>query len=407
MPTFVSAVAHAYADAFRGLSPAVWLLALVTAVHRSGTMVLPFLTLYFTGPLGFTSERAAAAFAVFGLGSLAGTYAGGWLTDRFGSLPVQGWSLAAAGAGFVVLGRLPAGAALYAGLFVVAALVDAFRPANAVAFAEVATPANRSRAFALRRLAINLGMTIGPAVGGFLALHDYGWLFVADGATCVAAALLLVAVRRPLAAGVLAAVPAAGAPGAARERPGRDRTYVVFLLAVGVLAAVLFQFLAALPLAMRDAYGMSEDRIGLLFAVNTLLIILFEMVLTARLAAVPALRVVAWGALAMGVGYGLVPFGDGFGFAVLVMAVVTAGEMLALPQAESWAAGRAERGARGRYLGLFSFAFAAALTAGPAAGAWIYGRLGPPVLWGGCIAAGVVLWLVFEWLARREGAEAA
>ena len=41
------------------------------------------------------------------------------------------------------------------------------------------------------RLAVNLGMTLGPTVGGFLALRDYGWLFVADGVTCLLATGLL------------------------------------------------------------------------------------------------------------------------------------------------------------------------------------------------------------------------
>ncbi|HMB51740.1 MAG TPA: MFS transporter, partial [Thermoanaerobaculia bacterium] len=99
MPLFVQAVARAYRDAFAGLPRAAWLLSVITFVHRSGTMVLPFLTLYLTGPLGYTSEHAAWMFAVFGLGSLAGTYLGGWATDRFGSQPVQAWSLVAAGAG--------------------------------------------------------------------------------------------------------------------------------------------------------------------------------------------------------------------------------------------------------------------------------------------------------------------
>jgi MFS family permease len=134
------------------------------------------------------------------------------------------------------------------------------------------------------------------------------------------------------------------------------------------------------------------------------LIIVFEMVLTDRLKRVSPLRVTGWGALAVGVGYGLVPFGSTFAFAALAMAVLTVGEMLALPQAESWAASRADAASRGSYLGLYGIAFAAALTAGPAAGTWVYGRYGGGVMWGGCLVAGVVLWAFFELLARRPEA---
>lgn len=396
------AVVAAYRQAFSGLSRQVWLLAVATLVHRSGTMVIPFLTLYLTGPVGMSAERAGLAFGVFGLGSLLGTWLGGWLSDRLGSLPVQTASLVAAGAGFFVLGRLRGEVAIFLGLLAVAVLSDVFRPANAAAFAERTGAAERSRAFALRRLAINLGMTVGPAVGGFLAAVDYGWLFLADGATCVAAALLLL-VFFGRAAALSPQLSEARGPAPAAS-PLRDRVFVLFLLGFGLLSAVFVQFLAAFPLALRDGYGMVEQQIGLVFAVNTVLIVLFEMVLTDRLSAAAPLRVVAWGGLAVGLGFGLVPFGDGLPFAVLVIAVVTLGEMLALPQAESWTATRAGQGAQGRYLALFGVAFAAALTAGPAAGTWIYGRLGPPVLWAACAVAGVVLWLGFSALARRDSA---
>lgn len=396
------AVLAAYRRAFSGLPRPVWLLAVATLVHRSGTMVLPFLTLYLTGPVGMSAERAGLAFGLYGAGSLLGTWLGGWLSDRLGSLPVQTGSLLAAGVGFYVLGRVRGEVAIFVTLFVVALVADVFRPANGVAFAERTAPAQRSRAFALRRLAINLGMTVGPAVGGFLAQVDYLWLFVADGATCVAAALLLVGFFGR-AATLTPRLSEARRPAAA-VAPLRDRSFLLFLLGIGLFSAVFVQFLAALPLALRDGYGMQEHQIGLVFAVNTVLIVLFEMVLTDRLSAVAPLRAVAWGGLAVGLGFGLVPFGDRASFAVLVIAVVTLGEMLALPQAESWATSRAGSGAQGRYLALFGVAFAAALTAGPAAGTWIYGRLGPRILWTACAAAGAVVWLAFSALSRRDSA---
>jgi predicted MFS family arabinose efflux permease len=365
-------------------------------------MVLPFLTLYLTGPRGFSAERAALAFAVWGLGSLVGTYAGGWLTDRLGSLRVQVASLVASGLSLLVLAQLRRPTVLLAGLFVVALLTDAFRPANSVAYAERASAAERSQAYAVRRLAINLGMTVGPAVGGFLARVDYAWLFVADGATCLAAAVLFVAVfarRHDSRRGVAEAARRPPPPS-----PLGDRLYVLFLLASTALGAVMFQFLTTFPLAMRDSYHLTEDRIGLLFAVNTVLIIVFEMVLTRRLRHVAPLRVVAWGALAVGLGYGMVPLGSTFAFAALAMAVLTWGEMLAFPQAEAWAASRADAANRGSYLGLYGLSFAAALTFGPAVGTWVYGRLGHGVTWAGCAVAGVVLWAAFTLLARRPDA---
>ena len=411
----LGALAEVYRQAFSGLPAPVWRLSLVILVHRSGTMVLPFLALYLIGPLAVPVETAGLGLGVWGLGSVVGTYAGGRLTDRFGSRAVQAASLVSGGAGLIALEWLPTPGTFFAGLFVTAACADAFRPANAVALAEVAPPLLRSRAFALRRAAVNLGMTLGPVAGGFLAQVDYAWLFRIDGLTCLSAAILLVRLvprpeRAAAAPGDVAPVVApdveassevvAAAPVAAS--PLRDRPFVAFLLLTVVTSGVLFQFLSAFPVALRNVYGLDEGRIGLVFAANTLLVLAFEMVLMHRLAAVSALRLAAWGGLFIGLGYGLVPLGDSFAFAVLVILVVTVGEMLGLPPIEAWAASRVEGAGRGRYLGLFNVGFAVALTVGPAAGTWIYGRYGGGVLWPGCAVAGVALWLGFTALDRSE-----
>ena len=416
------AVVGTYREAFAGLPRRVWWLSLVVFVHRSGTMVLPFLALYLTGRLGVSVEMSGVALGVWGLGSVAGTYAGGRLTDRFGSTAVQVVSLVVAAVSLAGLGWLRTPGLFFAGLFVAAFFVDAFRPANGVAVAEASRPDQLSRAYALRRQAINLGMTFGPVVGGLLARVDYLWLFVGDGGTCLAAALLLgwlagtargraamgerpgVEGVTPAGAGTGGAVPVDDEPApvtAPDREPMRDPPFLVFLVLIGLVSAVLFQFLSAFPLALRDAYGMDELGIGLVFAVNTAIILVSEMVLTHRLAGVAPLRVVGWGALAVGVGYALTGFGSTFLWAAVVMAVVTVGEMLAMPQGETFVAQRAAGGRIGHYMGIFNVAFAVALTGGPALGTWIYGRFGPDVLWAVCGVSGVVLWLAFELLQRR------
>src|SRR5580765_6856977 len=100
------AVANAYREAFSGLPRPVWLLALVTFVNRSGTMVLPFMALYLTERRGFSATAAGTALGVYGLGSLAGTYLGGWLSDVVAPRRVMALSLLLNGAGFLILGLL-------------------------------------------------------------------------------------------------------------------------------------------------------------------------------------------------------------------------------------------------------------------------------------------------------------
>ncbi|PYQ37598.1 MAG: hypothetical protein DMF55_00370 [Acidobacteria bacterium] len=73
---------------------------------------------------------------------------------------------------------------------------EAFRPASLAVVADLVRPAQRKPAFALTRLAINLGMSVGPALGGFLATVSFRSLFLVNGTTSIAAGILLVLALR-------------------------------------------------------------------------------------------------------------------------------------------------------------------------------------------------------------------
>src|SRR5215218_5721541 len=177
-------------SAYRGIPKPVWWLALVMLINRSGTMVIPFLTVYLTS-IGYSLNQAGLMMALFGCGSFLGGYIGGRLTDKFGFFHVQALSLLCNGALFILLGYLQHLWAIGSCIFLLSSLGEAFRPANAAAIAAYSDETNRIRCYSLNRLAINLGWSIGPAVGGILASINYKLLFWADGCTCIVAGLLL------------------------------------------------------------------------------------------------------------------------------------------------------------------------------------------------------------------------
>lgn len=391
----------AYKEAFTGLPRAVWVLVLVGFINRAGTMVLPFLALYLTTQRGFSTAAAGAVLSLYGVGAAAGTLAGGWLCDRTDPNRIQVWSLLAGGGGLIALGYLRAGWSIAVAVVALAVVGEAFRPANSTALALATAPRDRPRAFALRRLAVNLGMTFGPAIGGFLALYDYTWLFVVDGATCILAAVparsLFAAARRR------APGPGAGAPGAAGRSPWRDGPFLALIGLMTLLTLILFQLWSTYPLTMRAAYGLSEDRIGLLFAINTLLIVAVEMVVVQAARGFAPLRVVALGAVLLGGGLGIIPLGSTFAFAAFGAVVWTCGEMLSLPLAEAVVANRAGAGQSGRYMGMFATSFSVAFILAPLVGTAVYERLSPAALWYGCGGGGLALWVGFTALSRWLG----
>lgn len=384
-------VASSYRDAFAGLPRAVWLISAATLVNRSGTMVLPFLALFLTSERGFSTAQAGQTLAMYGIGGIAGSYLGGWLSDLVPPRRVMEVSLVLTGAGFLALEHLEARWAILLMMLGLSLVGEAFRPACSAALAAEVGPGERTRAFALQRLAINMGMSLGPAVGGFLAARDYGWLFRVDGVTCVLAALFLWAAFRREPPVVR---PAAAPDGGAGDRsPWRDPPFLTAMFLLFLLATVTFQFASTYVLTLRDLYGFGEPRIGLVLAINTVIIVLVEMVLVHRLQRRNPLRLVAVGSFLLCLGFGLLPFGVAGGFAYVAFTVViwTMGEMVTLPVMAGVVANRAGEASRGRYMALFTVAFEGAFVTAPLIGTWVYQAYGPRVLWGGCIGAGAFL----------------
>jgi predicted MFS family arabinose efflux permease len=394
-------IAAAYREAFSGLSRSVWLLSIASLINRAGTMVMPFLVLFLVEKRGFTKTQAGQTLALYGLAAMAASYYGGRLCDRFGPLRVMRWSLVLTGLSFWALGAVPGRLAISAMVLVLALVAEVFRPANLSALTLASDAAERTRSIALMRLAVNAGMTVGPSVGGLLAAFSYGWLFLADGATSILAAVLLFlafpGVRIP---GAPAPRPAGSAPA---RSPFRDLQVMAMLGLMFLLSVVVFQVISTFPLSLRDLYGFSEARIGVTLASNTVIIVLFEMVLIHSLARRDPLKVAGFGSFLFGAGLALLPFGSGLGYAVFTVAIWTVGEMLAFPLLTSAVAARAPEELRGTYMGLLNFSFAAGYVVAPLVGTWVYQHLGARTLWLGCGVVGVVVWAGFYAVAAVAG----
>lgn len=388
----LKAIIRIYREAYRGLPRTAWLLAAAAFVNSSGTMVIFFLSLYLTQRLHFSMSFAGTALSLYGLGGIAGSYLGGWLCDKTGATRVQGLSLLLTGGLYISLGFFQSQPAILILLAGIGLASQALYPANSTAMTLICPPELRPRGFALQRLANNLGVTIGPVLGGYLALHNYHYLFWVDGLTSIAAAVLIVLFfrRTPVHA------PAQVKSQQQHDSPWKDPLFLFILLLTISLGVIFVQLLSTYPLYMRRTYGLAENRIGSVLAVNTLMIVFFEMPLIHWLSRFAPGRVVAWGALFFGASFPLLPLGRNFGFAALCMAVLTVGEMLTLPMLATLISNRAPASSMGRFQGMFSLAFTVAFVVGPLLGTWVYGTWSGETLWMAVGVLAVLLWLGFQ-----------
>ncbi|MDB5136108.1 MAG: transporter [Mucilaginibacter sp.] len=369
-----------YKKAYSGLSRNSWYLCLVMFINRSGTMVIPFMTIYCTQKLHFTVEQAGYIMGLFGVGSLLGAFIGGKTTDKYGFYYVQIFALLVGGVLFILLGFQKTFITIGIGSFVLSVCNESFRPANYAAIVHYSTDENKTRSNSLNRLAVNLGWAFGGLLGGTLAHINYKLLFWVDGSTNIAAALLLLRLI-PISKLVK---PVKNAISTIRDSsPYKDGVYLIFIGLVVLFATCFFQIFTMQPLFYKTQWHFSEQFIGLLMGLNGLLIVIFEMVIIHSLEGRKhPLVFICLGALLTGAGFMLQNYlPPAYYAALIVMVFITVGEILAMPFMNSFWIVRTTNTNRGQYAALYTMAWSTAQIIAPLLGGIIIAFAGFNFLW--------------------------
>jgi predicted MFS family arabinose efflux permease len=386
-----------------GLPREVWLLFATNLINRAGMMVLPFLVLYLTRELGFSLARAGSMLAIYGASAIVFGPIGGRLSDRIGALPVMRVSLIASGCVLLLFPLARSFAAVAAMTVLWAGCAEMYRPASLAAITHVVAPGERRQAFALNRLAINLGMSIGPALGGFLATVSFRAMFAVDAVTSL------------IAGAVLALTPwraFSGVNSEAANRHGepigpatihRDTFFLVFLGGVFLVGIVFFQHESALPLYLVQYLSLSPAFYGMLFTINTLLIVALEVPIVTATAHWPNTRSLTIGSMLFAIGFGALGVVASPAGVIATVVVWTFGEMLLFPAMAAHMAEIAPENRRGVYMGAYSMSMSVALTVGPWMGTQLLGVFGPVTVWSVMFALGALaaLLMVFSVPRRR------
>lgn len=376
----LTSVSQLYKQAYSGLSKNSWYLSIVMLINRSGTMVVPFLSIYCIQQLHFTIIQAGTIMALFGVGALTGSFLGGKLVDKIGFYDVQFGALISGGLFFILLGFLQHFIALAVGAFVLSLCNESVRPANSSAIGHYSDEKSKTRSFSLNRLAVNLGWAVGGGLGGLLASLNYHLLFWVDGCTNILAAVLLL-VLMPRAA--VAKTVKTHDPTIIKTSAYKDKVYLTFIALATLFAVCFYQFMIMQPVFFKIDWRFSERFIGFLMALNELLIVLIEMVMVHKLEGrrdrmVYIIIGVAMGAVAY-ILLNILPPGPLA--AIIVVVLITFSEMFAMPFMNSFWISRTSPYNRGEYAALYSMSWSAAQIVAPFLGGNVIQYGGFAMLW--------------------------
>jgi MFS family permease len=353
-------------EGIRSLPGPVWILCAGTFVNRFGSFVAVFLILYLRSR-GYSIAEAGLVVSFYGIGNVVAAGVGGWVADRFGRRNALALSMFSSAVTLLLLSQAQSLPLIIVLTTLAGMTGEMYRPAAAALLTDLTPAGERIPAFALNRLAINLGFAAGPAVAGLLAERSFFLIFLGDALT--SAAFGVIALTR---------LPEGVRVRRGEERRGEavrtmlhDRAFVFFLVSSVLGAFVYFQSQTTFPLHVR-ASGLSDADYGLLISLNGLAIVLFELPLVAITQRFPYRPVLTVGSLLVGLGFALNAVANDLPELALTVLIWTLGEIVYAPVASAYVADIAPEHLRGRYQGAWGLTWGLAYVFAPAVGAAIF-----------------------------------
>jgi MFS family permease len=403
----------------RGFSWRFWVLFAGTLITSlGGAIILPFLTLFFTDekvvnpPLPMT--QIGLLITLFALCGIASQFIGGYFLDRVGRKIMMVLSLllsAAAmyGFGFVksIVWAIPI--IVFSGLF-----SPIFGLASNTVIADMFIAEKRMRAYGLLRIASNIGVGIGPALGGFLvAAGSYKLLFNTAALLILffsLLALLFLKETKPEHPAEKTATP--GEPKGLRhlfsafKSVFNDKYFMVFCW-ISVLALTVYaQMGTTFPVYIRKAYDVGPKEFGFMMSLNALMIVFLQYLVTRLTERRSQPLMMALGALLFAVGFGSVAVFTTYEWLFVSVATWTLGEMILTPVSTAFVADVASEEKRGRYMGVFGLAWALGYAIGPMLGGLFIDFRGGQYavdLWYATFIIGVIAGVGYVLLGRWKG----
>jgi MFS family permease len=377
----------------------------VLLISSASSMVWPFLTIFVRQQLNVPMTTVGLLLTVNAAAGLIGLSVAGLVADRFGRKPVMIVSLgaqAAAMVGMSLASSLPAWVA-------VMAIFGGFNPLYRVGadsmVADLLPVEGRAEGYALLRVISNLGVAIGPAVGGFITSVSYDIAFYASAcASLVYAGLIAFRARETLPD--MKSTRSTLRPGSGKTSPAsyapvlRDRAFLQFIGVYALSGMAYIILMVLLPVYAKENFGVVERQFGFIMATNALMVVLFQFAVTRWTSRRPPLPVLALGSLFYAAGVGSVALGAGFASFLLSMIILTVGELIMVPTSTTLTANLAPPEMRGRYMGLYTLTWTVGIGLAPVVAGLLNDRVAPVAMWyGGCLLA-LAAALMFVGLSR-------
>jgi len=384
------------------------MIAGVVLATAGGSMIWPFLTIYASDKLDLPLGKVVTLISINAGTGLAASLAAGTLADRIGRKVVMNFSLTVNGIAYFLL-MYAHTYPQFAALMVLVGLSNPLYQVGADAMlADMIPREKRTDAYSINRIANNAAFALGPAIGGFLAVHSYDLAFYCAGLGFLTYSVLLFFLAKETL--VITPKPASSHSDVQEILHSyspvvRDKSFMAFMfsLSIGLIAPTLLWVLMAIY--SKTNYGIPENLYGWIPTTNALMCVFIQYPVTSVTRRYNPLPVITIGMLIYAIGTGSVALMHGFWGFWLSMVILTMGELTLVPTTSKFVADLAPAHLRGRYMSVQWLGWGIARTLAPIIGGYLNDNIAPQAIWIGGLFFGLTSTLGLFFLSRASSPE--
>ncbi|MBD7913205.1 MULTISPECIES: MFS transporter [Clostridium] len=318
---------------YLGLPGAVYILFFGKLINCIGAFISPLLSLILTQKIGMSVNESGFFVTMAMVIQAPCVIVGGKLVDKYGGKKVIGIFQGLSGILFMICGLINPSRELAILMIVASAISSISYPAYDSIVGDVTNLKNRKASFSLIYMGLNIGFSVGPAIGGLLFQKHLELIFIGDGfTTLISAALIGIFIKgkhhksnENTDENSLEAAEEGSVLSVLIKRP----ILLYYALAMLTYSFAYSQWGYAIPIHLEQLFnGSGAKYFGILGSINGFVVIVLTPLITALTRKYNIIKIIATGGILYFVAFGSCSIIKSFPLFIVMIIIMTIGEIL-------------------------------------------------------------------------------
>ncbi len=314
------------------------------------SIAFPFLSIYLYEVRNLSMSLIGSILGISTIFGIIGRILGGLLSDYFGSKNVLVISFFIRSFIFLSISIVIAfnlDYRLFIPILILNSLFFSINMSNLdTLVAQLSKEEDRNLAYSINRVGVNLGWSLGPAIGGVIAVKSFSLLFFISFLATIFSSIML-----------QLTIPNTNKTLKSFEFPIKDilsnRQFLLFSLFSLGFFITMSQLISTLSVYATSFVKISKNELGILYAINGLLVVFLQIPISNYIEKIDEKVALVIGTFFYFVGYLSIGFANDFYHLLISIIIITIAEMFVVPSAQTIASILSDKNKLGSFIGFF------------------------------------------------------